>query len=93
MVRCLSPAALSHLQAVRYWLRGVAPEWDISLPQDEVVAEGKDYPSFHLYRHGVSVGLVESPRQALEKTGDHWMLREYERLLAQDPDSAADLTA
>jgi len=71
---------------VRYWLRSMAPGWDISLPKDEVIPEGKEYPPFHLYHHGISVGLVESPRQALEKTGDPWLLQEYERLVNEDPD-------
>ena len=87
MARFLSPVALSHLQAFRYWLHSEASEWDISLPEDEPVEEGKEYPQFHLYRHGVSVGMVESPLQALEKIGDSKLLQEYDRLAAEDSDN------
>lgn len=89
MVRFLSPVALSHLQAFRYWLRSEAPNWDISLPKDETLEEGKEYPPFHLYREGISVGMVESPLQALDKIGDSRLLKEYEKLLNAEPDSAA----
>lgn len=88
MVRFLSPVALSHLQAFRYWLRSEAPEWDISLPEDEVIEEGKEYPPFHLYRQGISVGTVESPRQALNKIGNGKLLKEYEELVNAESDSA-----
>jgi hypothetical protein len=85
----LSPVALSYLQAFRYWLRSEAPGWDISLPEDERFEEGKEYPPFHLYRQGVSVGMVESPLQALDKIGDSKLLKKYEELLNAEPDSDA----
>lgn len=88
MARFLSPVALSNLQAFRYWLRSEAHEWDISLPEDELVDEGKEYPLFHLYWQGVSVGMVESPLQALDRIGNRELLQKYERLLNQEPDSA-----
>lgn len=90
VLRFISPAVLSHLQAFRYWLRSEAPEWDISLPEDEVVDDGKEYPPFHLYRQGISVGMVESPLQALEKIGDGRLLKKYEQLLDAEPDSGAE---
>ncbi|WP_420473307.1 hypothetical protein [Noviherbaspirillum sp. ST9] len=86
MVRFLSPVALSHLEAFRYWLRGAVEDWDIALPKDEVVEVGKEYPFFQLYQRGVPVGLVDSPIAALERIGDSKLLEEYLRIVTEDPD-------
>lgn len=86
MPQFLSPVSLSYLQAFRYWLHSEAPEWDISLPDDEVVEDGKEYPPFHLYQKGVSVGMVTSPLQALDKIGDGKLLRKYEQIVTAEPD-------
>lgn len=88
MDKCLSPVALSHLEAVRAWLRQSAPEWDISLPRDEIVETGKEYPPFHLYCNGVSVGMVESPTEALEKIGNVNLLQEYIMLITEELDAS-----
>jgi hypothetical protein len=87
MTKYLSPVGLSHLQAFRYWLHSVAPEWDIALPEDAVVDAGKEYPSFQLYRHGVAVGLVASPIEALEKINDRKLYQEYKKYVCEDPDT------
>jgi hypothetical protein len=87
MQGCLSPAALSSLEAFRFWLRHSVPEWDISLPKDEIVETGKEYPPFHLYCNGVSVAMVESPIEALEKIGNVDFLENYVRLITEDPDA------
>jgi hypothetical protein len=86
MKEFLSPVALNHLQAFRYWLRAMAPEWDTSLPRDELVEPGQLYPPFHLYRHGASVGMCRSPTEVLEKIGDAELLEEYIKLTTEDPD-------
>jgi hypothetical protein len=85
--KCLSPVALSHLEAFRFWLRQSVPEWDISLPRDEIVEMGKEYPAFPLYCNGVSVGMVESPIEALEKIGNINLLQNYVRLITEGPDA------
>jgi hypothetical protein len=87
MDKCLSPVALSDLEAFRFWLRRSVPEWDTSLPIDEIVETGKKYPPFHLYCNGVSVGMVESPIEALEKIGNINLLQSYVRLITEDPDA------
>jgi hypothetical protein len=87
MVRFLSPLALSNLEAFRFWLHGTVPEWDISLPEGEIVETGKEYPPFSLYRNGVSVGMVESPREALENIGNINLLQNYIKLITEDPDN------
>lgn len=86
MDKFLSPVALSVLEAFRFWLRRSVPEWDISLPKDEIVEIGKEYPPFYLYCNGVSVGMVESPMEALEKIGNINLLQNYVRLITEDPD-------
>lgn len=86
-MKCLSPVALSHLEAFRFWLRQSVPEWDISLPVDEIVHSGKEYPPFHLYCNGISVGMVESPIEVLEKIGNINLLQDYVRLITDDPDA------
>lgn len=87
MIRFLSPVALSHLEAFQYWLRGAALGWDISLPMDEPVESGKEYPAFHLYQHGGPMGIVDSPIEALKRIGDRNLLEEYVRLVTEDPDN------
>jgi hypothetical protein len=86
MRKFLSPVALSHLEAFRFFLRQSVLEWDISLPRDEIVDTGREYPPFHLYCNGVSVGIVESPIEALEKIGYIQLIIEYVRLMTEDPD-------
>lgn len=87
MGKCLPPVALSHLEAFRFWLRQSAPNWDISLPIDEIVETGKEYPPFKLYYSGISVSMVESPIEALEKSGNIDLLQNYVRLIREDPDA------
>ena len=87
MFRFPSPAALSHLETLRLWLRMSGLGWDISLPKEEPVEVGKDYPPFQLYRNGVAVCIVESPAEVLERIGDERLTQEYERLVNEDPDS------
>lgn len=86
MARFLSPTGLSHLQALRFWLRMSGLGWDISLPKDGLVEAGKDYPPFQLYRNGVAVCTVASPAEVLERIGDETLTQEYERLVSEDPD-------
>ena len=57
------------------------------MPIDEIVKAGKQYPLFHLYCNNVSVGMVESPIEALEKIGDIDFLQDYVRLITDDPDA------
>jgi hypothetical protein len=90
MIRCVSPRAISHLEALRFWLRGSSLGWDISLPEDEPVKVGQDYPPFQLYKHGVVVCMVESPAEVLEHIGDEKLTQEYERLVSEDPDSPVE---
>jgi hypothetical protein len=85
--KCLSPIALSQLEAFRISLRTSSPEWDISLQRDEIVETGKDYPPFHLYCNGESVGIVESPIEALVKIGNINSLQNNDRLITEDPDA------
>jgi hypothetical protein len=80
------PLTLSHLEAFRFWLNRAVPERDISLPEGEIVESGKKYPPFHLYYHGVSVGMVESPIEALENIGNFKLLQDYVKLITEDPD-------
>jgi helix-turn-helix protein len=87
VISLLSPIELSHLQAFCYWLRMRGLGWKISLPEDEPVEAGKDYPPFHLFRNGVDVCTVESPAEVLERIGDEKLTQEYERLVSEDPDS------
>lgn len=87
MNRYLSRAELSDLEALRFWLRATGLGWDISLPKDEPVEVGKDYPPFQLYRNSVAVCIVESPAEVLERIGDEKLTQEYERLLSEDPDN------
>ena len=88
MDKFISPLALSHLQAFRFWLRGSTPEYDISLPEECIVEVGKDYPPFHLYRHGMPIGMIASPMEVLEKIGNIQLIHEYGRLMTEDPDDS-----
>ncbi|HZW13843.1 MAG TPA: hypothetical protein VFF81_11715 [Noviherbaspirillum sp.] len=87
MVKFFSCVVLDHLEAFRCWLRSAARGWDIALPNEEVVEAGKEYPPFMLYQHGMPVGLVESPFEALEKIGNRTLLEEYLRSVSEDPDT------
>ena len=84
MDRFLSPVELSHLEAFRFWLHRTVPDWDISLPEGEIVESGKDFPPFYLYRNGVPAGIVESPLEALQKTGNIQLFQDYTRLITDD---------
>lgn len=88
MTKFFSPLALSHLEAFRFWLHGIGPEWNISLPEEKIVKFGLEYPPIQIYRHGVSVGMVESPIEALEKIGNIKLLQNYVRLITEDPDDS-----
>ncbi|MEC4722697.1 hypothetical protein RY831_26375 [Noviherbaspirillum sp. CPCC 100848] len=83
----MSPVALSHLQALHYWLRNDASGWDIALPENEVVAAGKEYPPFPLYRDGLLICMVESPEEMFERIGDAKLTHKYEKLVNEDPDN------
>jgi len=79
---------LDAIEAFGFWLKSSRAGWTISKPAVERLETGECYPIFVLYHDGVSVGVYETPTDALAKINDGNLSREYLSLIS---DSDGDL--
>jgi hypothetical protein len=88
------PSDLIHeidaMEAFGFWLKHFRPGWRIFKPEIELLRIGEGYAFFVLYQAEVSLGIYQSPMDALARIGDDNLTRNNLAIISNAEEPPAD---
>lgn len=73
---------LDLIEAFGFWLKHALPGWSIFRPAIERTRADKQHPVFALYQNGNSLGMYETPMEALARIDNDQLTHEFVSLIS-----------